>query len=84
MLTGSAAHPRLAWALTEPVNITHRSTYHRPQPPRSRRVQAAPTPLIGKSPLTNWLGSSQERELPATSPRVPMPRLAIVTPGLGR
>jgi methyl-accepting chemotaxis protein len=29
MLTGSAAHPCLAWALTEPVNITPRSTYHR-------------------------------------------------------
>ena len=29
MLTGSAAHPRLARALTKPVNITPRSTYPR-------------------------------------------------------
>ena len=63
MLTGSAAHPRLAWALTEPVNITHRSTYHRPQPSRNRRIPPSPTPSIVMSP--------QRRTPPAHTPADP-------------
>ena len=43
MLTGSTIHPCPARALTEPVNITPRSTYHRQIAPRSRRIQTAPT-----------------------------------------
>ncbi len=51
MLTGSAVHARLATALTEPVNITHRPTYHRQEPARDRRVQTPSTPSTGMSPF---------------------------------
>ena len=49
MLTDSAANPCEARALTQPVNITTRATYHHPQPPRNRRLQTTATPSIVKS-----------------------------------
>ena len=52
MLTGLTVHPCPAWALTEPVNITPRSTYHRPQPARNRWIQTPPTPWIVKSRIS--------------------------------
>ena len=52
MLTGSTVHPCPAWALTEPVNITPRSTYPAQITPRSRRIPT-PHPLsFVKSPIT--------------------------------
>ena len=48
MLTGSTVHPCPAWALTEPVNITPRSTYHRQITTRDRRIQTPTTPSIVK------------------------------------
>ncbi|MGO1318054.1 MAG: hypothetical protein ACTMIR_13605, partial [Cellulomonadaceae bacterium] len=51
-----------AWALTEPVNITPRSTYHRQIPARDRRIQIPTTPWIVMSHQTlNQNGDIRQR-----------------------
>jgi len=60
MLTGSTVHPCPAWALTEPVNITPRSTYRRAIATRDRRIQTRTTPSFVKSPIDVSLKNVQD------------------------
>ena len=72
MLTGSTVHPCPAWALTEPVNITPRSTYRRlcgiPHKRRSRR-SGRPAAGCTMDRPTGFPGRRSSPTLPHLRPR---------------